>query len=79
MKKMKKIQSKETNELIMALRLGAACAIEFVAIVIGVPAKIMLGIAGWMAKMAVRVAGEPNEHIQPGMTAEELIREIADV
>lgn len=79
MNKMKKNRSKETNELIMALRMGAACAVEFIAILIAIPAKIMLGIARWMAQMAVRVAGETEEGIQLGMNADEFIKEIADI
>lgn len=79
MKKMK-IQSKETKELVMALKMAAACAVEFTAIVIAIPAKIVLGISGCMAKAATKLAGNPRETTkQGGMTDEEIITEIADV
>lgn len=78
MKKMKN-RSKETNELIMALKMAAACAIEFVAIIIAIPAKIVLGISGVMAKIATKLAGGKSEIIQRGMSDEEVIAEIADV
>lgn len=79
MKKMNKIR-KEPNELIVALKVAAACAVEFTAIIIAIPAKIMLGISGLMAKMALKLAGGRGEVVQTvGMTDEEIITEIADV
>lgn len=78
MKKMKN-RNKETHELIMALRLATACAIEFVAIVIAIPAKIVLGISGVMAKIATKLAGNKSEVVQRSMTDEEVIAEISDV
>lgn len=79
MKKMKKNRNKEANELIMALKMAAACAIEFIAIIVAIPAKIMLGISKWLAKKAVKLAGGRPEIIQQTVISDEtFITEIID-
>lgn len=80
MKKMKNNRSKEPNELIVALKMAAACAIEFTAIIIAIPAKIMLGISKWLAKKAVKLAGGRPEIIQRQVINDEaFITEIIDM
>lgn len=75
----KKIRDKKPNELVVALKLAAACAIEFVAIIVAIPARIMLDITAWMAKKAVKLAGGNSEIIQQRVVDDDnLIAEIID-
>lgn len=80
MKKMK-IKNEEVIEIGKALKAACATAIEFVAIVIAIPARIMLALAKWMdgcAHKLVRTAGV-EVITRVGPERDDIIEEIADM
>ena len=81
MKKMK-IENQEIIDIVNSLKLAGAAAIEFIALVLSIPADIMRGIARAMERTAhklrrslkggyVYVSGDPDR--------EDIIAEITDV
>lgn len=80
MKKMN-IKNREVKEIVSALKSAAAAAIGLVALIIGIPAKIVLGVSGWMIDVAAKmVDGEVEKtHARVNPERDDILVEIADV
>lgn len=80
MKKMK-IKNQEVNEIAKALKIAAAAGIEFVVVVIAIPARIVLVLAKWMDGVAQKLAGGSTHEVVTRVDPEreDILAEIADV
>lgn len=80
MKKMK-VKNQEVNEIVKALKAAGAAAIEFVAIVIAIPARIVLALAKWMDGMAQKLARTATNEVITKVDTErdDILAEITDV
>ena len=80
MKKMN-IKNREVNEIMSALKTAAAAAICFVALIIGIPAKIVLGLSRWMLGAGTKMVDGDVKKAQVRVDPEhdDILAEIADV
>ena len=80
MKKMN-IKNREVNEIMSALKTAAAAAIGFVALIIGIPAKIVLAMSGWMIDVATKMVDGEDEKalVRVDPERDDILVEIADV
>lgn len=80
MKKMK-VKNQEVNEIMNGLKAAGAAAIEFVAIVIAIPARIVLALAKWMDGVAQKLARNADNEVVTRANPErdDILAEITDV
>lgn len=80
MKKMK-IKNEEVNEIVNGLKAAGAAGIEFIAIIIAIPAKIVLALAKWMDGVAQKLARSADNEVVTRVSPErdDILTEIADV
>lgn len=80
MKKMK-VKNQEVNEILAGLKTAAAAAIGFVAIVVAIPARIVLAVARVMMNVATKMAGGADNETVTRVDPErdDILAEIADV
>ena len=80
MKKMN-VKNKDVNEIVEGFKVAAATAVELVAVIIAIPAKIMLVVAkGLNATAQKLVGGKDNEVVSVSDEKNtDIIAEITDV
>lgn len=81
MKKMRIKRNKDVDEIVSGLKVAGAAALEFVAMVIAIPARIMLLVAKGLDGVAQKLAGtediEVIDHVD--VKNSDIIAEITDV
>ena len=79
MKKMR-IKNNEVNEIVEGLKVAAAAAVMFIAMVIAIPAKIVLLVAKSLDATAQKLAGGKDAEVITNVDNDrDIIKEIADV
>ena len=80
MKKMRIEKNKDVSEIVEGFKVAAATAVELVAVIIAIPAKIMLVVAKGLNGVAQKLVGGKDDEVAQAVDPDqELIAEITDV